>query len=67
MFTYILIAVAVIVVVAVVVHGVRSWRRPGKQIGQNAPMDSDANNRGRLIQGTNVHQSGPFDTPGGNL
>ena len=64
MFTYILIAVAAIVVVAVVVHEARTWRRPGKRIGQNAPMDSDANNQARLIQGTNVHNDGPFNTPG---
>jgi FtsZ-interacting cell division protein ZipA len=67
MFTYILIAVAAIVVVAVVVHEIRSWRRPGKQIAQNAPMDSNANNHARLIQGTNIHSSGPFDSSGGGL
>jgi hypothetical protein len=65
MFTYILIAVAAGLVVAVVVHEARTWRRPGKRIGQNAPMDSDADNHARLIQGTNVHSNGPFDTPGG--
>lgn len=43
MFTYILIAIAAVFVVAVVVHEARSWRRPGRYITQNAPMD-DANN-----------------------
>ena len=50
---------------AVVVHEARTWRRPGKRIGQDAPMDSDANNHARLIQGTNVHTDNPFNTPGG--
>lgn len=65
MFTYLLIAIAVVLVVAVVVHEVRSWRRPGKQISQNAPMDSEANNHARLIQGTNIHNNGPFNSSGG--
>lgn len=65
MFTYILIAIAVVVVVAVVVHEARSWRRPGKQISQNAPMDSDANNTARLVQGTNIHTNGLSNSSGG--
>ena len=48
MLTYILIAVAAVVVVAVVVHEIRSWRRPGRHITLNAPMDDSKNARAKF-------------------
>ena len=43
MFTYILIAAAAVLVVAAVWHQIRTRNTPGRQITQNAPMDSPMN------------------------
>jgi hypothetical protein len=61
MATYFWIAAGALLVVALVVHEVRSWRKPGRSIGLNAPMDSDAVNQARLAQGTNPHGDGSYD------
>jgi hypothetical protein len=64
-FTIVLIVLAAIVVIVVAVHEVRSWRKPGRHIGQNASMDSGQTNTARLTQQTNIHDSNPFGgTPG---
>ena len=47
MFTYFLIAAAVVFVVAVVVHQVRTWNTPGRYITQNAPIDDPLNAEAR--------------------
>jgi hypothetical protein len=56
-FTIILIVVGAALVVAIAVHEIRGWNRPGRHISQNAPMDSNANNSARLTSGT-THHSG---------
>ena len=60
MFTYILIAAAVVLVVAVVWHQVRTRNTPGRIIGQNAPMDSSMNNRAKFQHDVN-RNSGTHD------
>lgn len=56
MFTTILIVVGALSVVVLVVHEIRSWRKPGHHISQNAPMDDDHVNRAQLSQETNIHR-----------
>jgi len=51
MFTWVLAGLAALLVATVVVHEIRSWRRPGRQIGQNAPMDDDRVNNARFTSG----------------
>ena len=48
MFTYFLIAAAVVLVAAVVVHQVRTWNTPGRHITQNAPIDDPLNSRAKF-------------------
>jgi hypothetical protein len=48
MFTYFLVASAVVLVVAGVWQQVRTWDRPGRHITQNAPMDDAMNSRARF-------------------
>jgi hypothetical protein len=64
MVTYILIALAAVAVVVVVVAELRSWRKPGRRIPLNAPMDSDDTNDAHLIQGTNIHRNDTFGSSG---
>lgn len=47
MFTYILIAAAVLLVVAAVWVQFRGRNRPGRHISQNAPMDDSMNAQAR--------------------
>jgi len=64
MVTYIVIALAAVLLVAFVVFEIRSWRKPGRRISLNAPMDSDGVNDAHLTQGTNIHRNEPFDNIG---
>lgn len=56
MFTTILIAVGALSVVVLVVHEIRSWRKPGQHISQNASMNDDHVNKAHLTQDLNVHR-----------
>lgn len=56
MFTVTLIALGALSLVVLVVHEIRSWRKPGQHISQNAPMGDDHVNKAHLIQDTNVHR-----------
>ncbi len=49
-FTYFLIAAAVLLVGAAAWHQVRTWRTPGRRISQNAPLD-DA----RIVEAMSHH------------
>ena len=55
MFTYILVAAAAVLVVAVVWHQVRTWNKPGRQISQNAPMDDSMNSRAKFQHDVNTN------------
>jgi len=66
MFTWILAGLAALVVVVVVVHEIRSWRKPGRRIGQNAPMNDGQVNDARFTSGgANSHDPNTFGGPGG--
>lgn len=66
MFTTVLIALAALVLVAVVVHEIRSWRRPGHHIAQNAPMDDTGVGHAHLLNHSNIHNPSDFGgMPGG--
>jgi hypothetical protein len=68
MFTYVLIALGALVAIAVVVHEVRSWRKPGHhRTGQNAPMDDGQVNDARHTNWTNVHNTNDFGGAPGSL
>jgi hypothetical protein len=56
MFTWILVTAVAATAVAVVIHEIRSWRKPGRTIPLNAPMDSQSVNDARHIHGTNIHK-----------
>ena len=59
-FTWSLIVLAGIALLVIVFHEVRTWRKPGKLIGQNAAMDSDGVNSARLQHNISTTR------PGGN-
>ena len=61
MFTIILISLGATIVVGTVVNEIRTWRKPGHSISQQAPSDNDQVNMVRLIQETNIHRQ---DRPG---
>lgn len=68
MFTIVLIAVAAVFVIAVVVHEVRTWRKPGHHISQQAPTDNAHNNTAHLTHHTNIHNDKPFGSnPGSSM
>jgi hypothetical protein len=52
MLTIILIALGSLFVLGVVVHEIRSWRKPGHHISQNAPMNDAREGRARITQET---------------
>ena len=60
MFTIVLIVLAAVFVIAVLVHEVRTWRKPGRQISQQASMDSDQTNTAHLTHHTNIHNDKTF-------
>lgn len=67
MFTIVLIVPAAICLIVVVVHEVVTWRRPGRTIRVNAPMDSSQNNRARITHETNIHDGSSFGGTPGNM
>jgi hypothetical protein len=60
MFTVVLIVLVVVGAIVIIANEVRSWRRPGHHIDQNAPMDSEQTNTARLMHDTNIHDSNLF-------
>jgi hypothetical protein len=67
MFTYFLIGAAVVLLVAVVVHQIRTRNTPGHHISQNAPMGSTSNNMAKFQSkpnGSSDKNAGGFGSVG---
>ena len=62
MFTYILIAAAAALLVAVVWHQIHTRNTPGRHITQNAPMDDSMNARAKWQH--DVTHSSPWNSGG---
>lgn len=58
-FTIVLIVGGVLLVVGMVVHELRTRRKAGRVISQQAPMDDHSVNTARLLNTTNVHNGLP--------
>lgn len=64
MVTIVLVSLGVALLLAVAVTEVRSWRKPGRHIGLNAPMDDDHVNAAHFTHEANLRNNPPTGPSG---